>query len=234
MRLRKTAALLIMIFCLPLFAQDVSELSTAVQLNKARKKGYFQHHLNNKKLDVDREQGMGAYNEEIQKWNDKQFEALLEYRKQKKRDKPAAENTVEYRAFIKDKMLNDEDYEKFRQKYVKQRRLIQAQSVDDLSDEEELQIYSKRPRYENKKRVLYGAKSKFGVGTMPKSGGNDSFNDGYAPAPPSNDFAPPPMDQSFSGDFPPPPPPPMPPMDDFGGDFPPPPPPDFGFPPEGF
>ena len=111
---------------------------------------------------------------------------------------------------------------------------------------EELGLPEDRPRYDVKKRVLYGATSHFGKGSGPSGGGSsfpDSGSGGFTPSGGGggmDEFPAPPTsfpDDSF--DLPPPPPPPPMPFDDSTGlnapfdDFPPPPPPppadDFQF-----
>lgn len=215
--------------------------------------GFAEHKAANKIEDREREKGRTAYDEEYERWERQRKAALAEHKKQAKLASPA-EGGPEDREDRKEKAKARRQMDEIRRDYVKTKNtmLRRQRSKIAVSEEEELGLTEKRPRFDVKKRALYGGKG----GTV-RSGGGSSYGGGssggggYSPPvspPPAEEFPagdayipPPPVPEYDGSEFPPPPPLPPPSFED--GDFPPPPPPppppmpgDFGeFPPsDGF
>lgn len=217
------------------------------QLSEAERLSSFSIHQRNKEsFDRERERGLSEYLESIEKHNLLRERALEEYRKEKKITSPA-EFGPEYEQDLVNKrrfqaQYKDAESSEVARLSVERRKRAVARKI--LSEEEELDVYSHRPRYAQNKRALYGAKpkwgdpsKKFGSSSGTSTGVGSPFDSGRASGGESyTPPAPPPALPMDSGspfdDFPPPPPPPLP-MDGGFEDFPPPPPPppmdDFGF-----
>lgn len=228
-------------------AQLVDREAEVPQLSEAQRLSSFARHQREKdSFDRERERGLTEYLESIERHNLLRERALDDYKKEKRFTSPA-EFGPEYEQDLVSKRRFQAQYEDAEKSEVarlsiERRRHQQARKI--LSEEEELDIYSHRPRYPHDKRALYGAKPKWGdpskkfgssTGSTPSysspyDSGRASGGESYTPPPPPPPL---PMDSgSPFDDFPPPPPPPMP-MDGGFEDFPPPPPPppmdDFGF-----
>lgn len=217
-----------------------------------RTRGFDEYKRQKKLLEQERDRGLSLHLEKVEIEKREYAKALEEYRKEKRNEKPL-EYTEAYQENLqerkRDKKEAERDLEEFRaDKRVEKRQLEQAH----LNPMEELGLPEDRPRFDVKKRALYGATSKFGRanglsgGSSGGGGGGMDGSDGgtnYTP-PPANTFDEFPPPPSFPGednfDLPPPPPPPPMPFDDGQGmgnaapfdDFPPPPPPpveDFNF-----
>lgn len=206
-----------------------------------RLSGFAQQKVDKKVTDREREKGKTVYLEELEQWERIRKAALADHKKQIKAQSPQ-EDGPEDREDRRGKINAKKEYEELRIDYVhlKEQAAQQKRKKIALSEEEELGLYDPdRPRFDYKKRQLYGARPKssrpsagggsFGGGSS--GGGGGSFDD--FPPPPSFDgggYIPPPMMPEYDETMPPPPPPPF-----EDGDFPPPPPPppgDFGdFPP---
>ena len=213
-----------------------------------RKNGFREFNGDKKKIDREREKGLGLFLEEQEKWDLFQQRAAREY----KRDKNTTpdETSPEYRADLKQKKQAEDEMESFRKKYIvlKNKAYSDYQQKQVVTDEDELQLAETRPRFEIRKRARNKwAKSGKGFGsansqvyTPPPPGifgggsgeiGND-FNPGIG-MPQPNDFNPIPGDtfedftpaaQGDDGLFDPgfgdsPIPPPPPQPDDGGWDF---------------
>jgi hypothetical protein len=248
----------LVLFCMVLVAGILHPLCTQAQAEHPevrRTRGYPEYKRQKELLQKDREKGLELHLERLEIEKREYNQALEEYRKQKRKEKPL-EATAAYQESIRDRYEDQrryqEDLEDFRaDKKIEKKQLEQAH-LDKL---EELGLPEDRPRFDIKKRTLYGAKSPFGK-PLPSSGsggsssGASNYNPPSAPAddntnlytpPPSNAFDEFPPSPSFPGEDNfdlPPPPPPMPFDDGSQGmnapfdDFPPPPPPpvdDFNF-----
>lgn len=205
--------------------------------------GFSEHSASEKIYDQEREKGRRAFLEEEEQWQQERMNAATEYRKIKKLQSPTEEGP-EYKTNLEKRAARKEEANKIREEYVKYKAVIAARHSQRVAvtPEEELNLQKIRPRYELKKRVLYGAAAKKSGSSSsayfpPSSSGGSSG--GFTPPPydpgngVNNGFAQPNM-PDFD-EMPPPPPPPLPGGFDeggFGGDFPPPPPADFSdFPP---
>lgn len=226
-----------------LFPLLVSSLASAQVSEKERLSGFAEHQKNQIRFDEARRSGLKGFYEESEQWENQKNRALEAYRKTKKQE-VLSEEGPEAKADAAEKKLYAEQYEESRRTYTSKRThqdVVVRESQDLPTEAEELGLTEVRPRYEYRKRVMFGGQPKY-AGKATSSGssrssispGGSSFpppptfddfggnNGGYVPAPN--------MPEDF-GDIPPPPPPPMPSGDDFGGfgaessDFPPPPPP---------
>lgn len=207
---------------------------------KERLSGFAQHHKNLDRFEEARVKGERAYLEEEEQWENLKNRSLEEYKKNKKQI-VMDEDGPEAKADALAKKGYDENREKERRAYEQEKakqQLIVRENLQLPSEAQELGLDELRPRYEYRKRALYGASPKYGK--MPSSSGGRSSFGGGAISPGGSSFPPPPTFDDFGGDggyvpapnmpddygdvAPPPPPPPF--GDDFGGgDFPPPPPP---------
>jgi hypothetical protein len=211
-----------------------------------RTEGFKEYKRQKKFIEEEREKGLSLHLERQEIERREYDEALKEYRKEKAKEKPP-ELTPLYKEYLaskdEDQRQNQADLEEFREDKKAQNRELKIVHLDPM---EELGLPEDRPRYDIKKRALYGATTKhFGrvsgagvpdSGSSGGSGGSSNFT------PPSSGFDefPPPSSGGFpedNFDVPPPPPPPMP-FDDGGTSFntpfedfppPPPPPPDDNF-----
>ena len=248
----KTAALLSILFTSVLlvglfFASSAKAQEEHPEVKRTR--GYEDYNRQKKLIEQERDRGLSLHLEKLEIEKREAAVALEEYRKIKRKEKPL-EYTEAYQENLaerkKEKKITEEELEEFRaDKKIEKRQLEQAH----LNKMEELGLPEDRPRFDIKKRALYGATAKFGKSNQlggGSSGGGGSFDGGggsnYTP-PPANSFDEFPPPPSFPGednfDLPPPPPPPPMPFDDGGmgnaapfDDFPPPPPPpveDFNF-----
>ena len=227
-----------------LIEQFSPDLNIQAKQQQRRLDGFYEHSEEGKRFDRIRERGEMEYNEELLKWEDERTFVVNEYRKNKIRNanKVDAEALRDQREFEKKNQQFEELSLKNRKGYIAAREKIKSQSKRKFSEEQELAVYEKRPRYEDRKRAVYGARTKWTGSSKPSSGGSGggssspNYDDAAPPPPPT------PVDSGNMDYFPPPPPPPPmddynvpppPPMDDFGnpmqGDYgaPPPPPPDF-------
>lgn len=235
-----------------LFAQnDFLDLNVAAKQEKIRKDGFKDHNQFNDQFDRIRQRSEAAHIEDYLKWEELRSEALLEYKREKSRKKKPviveneSDSDANYREYLKDQEKELKAYDQTRQRYIAARQRLRGEN-HPLTPEKELGLDVQRPRYDYKKRALYGAPQKLGKSQNWTTSGGGSSGGSFAPPPPPppsfpTDFgAPPPPDnfnpdmdpsQQFQDNFAPPPPPPMDPATSFpapfpeGGDFAPPPPP---------
>lgn len=258
-----TSLLLTLIFSFSSLAyavddEDADVLAESLKIeanhNINRLKGFRSEIDDNKIYENEREKGLSEFLEDQERWDLLRERGLREYR-QTKREESVNERGPEYQDYLKEKYLQDKDYEKSRELQVSIRNKVQGQSASLVYklESEEQQLYSARPRYTLRDRThnkwVSGAGGRGGF-----SGGSGGFSAGgdfpANPAPPATDFP-------AVTDFPPAPAPyegyedfPIPPVYDgnnnggvptpydpsFGADAggiavppPPPPPPDFDF-----
>lgn len=223
----------------------IDTLKIEANHNIERLKSFKEETTYNKIFENEREKGLGEYFEEQEKWDLIRERGLAEYKKQKAPVTPD-ETSAEYRRDQKEKADANNRYEQSRERLVRTRdkiRRMQPQSLT-LLEEEELQLFVDRPRYDiRKKRMNKWVSSGLKSGSAGGGAAPSFLNN---PTPPiANDFVPPPPP-----DFPAAPAPyegfeelPPPPMYDnsmntgvpydpsFGGTIPPPPPPppDYNF-----
>ena len=179
---------------------------------------------------------------DLKKWKEEKAEpdiqSLKEFKEELKKQKKSDSESDSFHVFLKEKKEESKDYDDSKREFIKaQKRSHAIESKRDFTEEEELNVFLNRPRYEYRKRALFGAKPNYKVATKSTSSSPTSTqpefgtDSGYIPPPP-----PPPMpsdmpNEPFYDEIPPPPPPPLP--SDFGNDFgdgyipPPPPPPMF-------
>ena len=202
---------------------------------------------NNRIFANEREKGLGEYLEDQEKWDLIRERGLREYIKQKKPVADMDENSDEYKTDLKEKQKAQARYESSRENHVRTRNKIHSQIPKSLSalEEEELQIFVDRPRFDiRKKRSNKWVSGAGKSGTMASTPGFQNM----APPPAINDFVQPPPPPDFPAapapyeGFEELPPPPMydsnmntsvPYDPSFGGEMsippPPPPPPDYNF-----
>lgn len=214
----------------------LSQQSFAAGAEEERLSGFAKHQSNNKQFDKARAQGERAFLEEVEQWESQRQRQAEAYRKTKKVGQ-MPDDGPEANADAADKKKIATQYEQTRRQYVEQKlkteETLSREAKHLPSEAQELGIDSLRPRYDYKKRSLYGAKPKYGAekGNLSSAGsGSSSGGSGSFPPPPSfddfsgssgNGYVPAPnLPQDF-GDIPPPPPPPPPPAfgDDFGGGY---------------
>lgn len=205
--------------------------------DEVRLRGFAEHQSDGVQYDKARAQGERGYLEEVEQWDNQRQREAEEYRKLKK-SKEMPDEGPAFKADAEDKKLAAVEYEKTRRAYLAEKLQDDKLSHADKTlptEIQELGLDRERPRYDYRKRAVFGGKPKFGQTANANSGGAKSnfpappsFEDfggaggGYVPAPN--------MPEDF-GDVPPPPPPPPPGFgeENFGGgygnDFPPPPPP---------
>jgi hypothetical protein len=206
-------------------------LVNAQESEVERLSGFKKFKKDSQIYDQERQKAYSAYLESLEKDAFDQKKALEEYRKVKKTEKPL-EDTKYYQQYLDAKVAEQKDADDGLAEFMKEKKKWNAKKYDrPFTEEYELGLLTERPRYDYKKRALYGAKPKYKVAT-PSTGAAASSpgaysppfdyggDNGYIPPPP------PPM-EPFLDEIPPPPPMPMDGMGDFNNDgfIPPPPPP---------
>lgn len=221
-----------------------SDYEDLEDLDFTRRSGFYSHQSEQKKFDKSREAGLSEWVDEQERLARQREKLEAQYRNSKK---PLVTNEEgpEYQTFLAEQRKQAEQYEASRSREAAQQSAFKrrrAQKHLALTEEEELDVFMKRPKYDTRKRVLYGAKSKLGksgsqiggAGGLDSSKPGDNFSS--SPLPFNQDFGDnftPPIPPTFSdagfGDIPPPPPPPPPAFPDSfdggAGEFIPPPPP---------
>jgi hypothetical protein len=209
------------------------DLNIQAKQQKRRLDGYQDHNADARRFDRIRESGEIDYNEDLLRWSEEREFLTKKYKNEKALEaKNIGKRIKEQEQHERAISQEDDAHTKSRKNYIVAREKIKADSIRKFSEEQELKIFATRPRYDDKKRTLYGAKTNYAA---PKSFGGSS---GGSPVGGMDDSMPsaPPVDSGNMDYFPPPPPPP-PPMDDYN--IPPPPPSDeygnpvtdFGMPP---
>lgn len=215
---------------------------------KERLSGFAEHQKNQERFDEARLKGERAYFEEEEQWENQKNRTLEGYKKTKKQA-VVHDDGPEAKADAAAKIEYAKKYEEDRRAYAKKRSRQDVVVHEDLNlptEAQELGLNEERPRYDYRKRAMFGGQPKYGkvTGGSSSSAGGGSGRGSISPG--GTSFPPPPTFDDFGGadggyvpapsmpddfgDIPPPPPPPMPMGDDFGGegmDFPPPPPPPF-------
>ena len=216
-----------------LLLSTLAQRSFAAGAEEERLRGFAEHQSEDSQFDKARTQGERAYLEEAEQWENQRQRELDGFKKSKK-EKEMTDDGPEFRADAADKKKLADEYDKNRRDYL-------AQSHKDQVDREqkhlpteahELGLDELRPRYDYRKRAIFGAKTKVGsVGGGRFGGGSSSgSNTGFPPPPTFDDFGgsgssggyvPAPNLPEDFGDVPPPPPPPPPGFgnDTFGGGF---------------
>lgn len=209
----------------------VSSLSWSQESEFERLDGFKTQKKENAILDREREKGYAAYLESLEKEAFEKKQALEDYKKAKKLVKPS-EDTAYYKQYLMEQSKREKEYDENLKEYLREKKKWSFKNFKrPFSEEFELDIFLHRPRYDYKKRAMYGAKPKYKISPGASSSGGGSYvppdlgrDSGFIPPPP------PPMEpmEPFIDDMPPPPPPmPMDGMGDFNNDgfIPPPPPP---------
>ncbi|MNK07831.1 hypothetical protein D3C87_257510 [compost metagenome] len=233
----KTQILLALLSFIPL-SSGAAEVSAEV----TRLRGFAQHQKADRQFDKARQSGERAFFEEEEQWENARRKAMTGFKKEQIKNE-MSDYGPQARADEAEKKREALVHEKNREAYAKQVQDFDRSKYPDLvSEMTELGLDQERPRYDYRKRKLYGDPSKFKSGSSssgPSNGGGSSFppppttfddfgggpDGGYVPAPNMDDF----------GDVPPPPPPPPFGDDQYNEYIPPPPPPfegetDFGEP----
>ncbi|HRO66417.1 MAG TPA: hypothetical protein PL182_02510, partial [Pseudobdellovibrionaceae bacterium] len=149
-----------------------------------RRSGFQEHQDQQKVFDRERAKGERAFIEEQEEWERQRQASIAEYKKEKKLASPA-ENGPEHREYLKEVEAEKKEREKTTHDYARLKEAMAKRTGKrvSLTEEEELGIPEKRPRYDVGKRVLYGAPSKFATGGT--SGGS------FGGSRPNNRFTPP-------------------------------------------
>lgn len=207
-----------------------------------RLRGFAEHQKENEQFDRARQRGERAYYERLDQWETVRKRNLDQYKKEKKENKMTEESPEALADAAVKQAYEEQRLQSYRDYQAQQKAEVVDREKKNLpSEAEELGIDKQRPRYDYKKRALYGGEPKYRRESMGTSfGGRDSsggtsFGDGNYDSgtvdfpPPPDDFGdggyvPPPVVDEF-GDAPPPPP-----YDETYGNgeyenFPPPPPP---------
>ncbi len=196
-----------------------------------QRRNSFQNYIDDKKVfNREREKGLSLFLEEQEKWDALRDKGIGEQRQSRLKEKVMDEGSPEFKADEQLKKREAEKMEVARKSYVSTRDKVIAQFKNQVrtTEEEELDIYENRPRFDLAKRGKFkgsvgksssSSGSSFGGSggyVAPPSGGSGFGSDGSAPFDypmPPTDFTPPPSD-GFE-DLPPPPP--MMPYDSFDG-----------------
>lgn len=231
---------MVTVLCFLIFSAQ-AERAIVTPEDVQRLSGFAEHKKMNADFDKNREAGFEDY------LNEKDAEAKIQYRNTKEqqampKEKSPGDNIVLYKKDLEERKEWEKNQALMRLQQVKENKALMAHPLfRSISEEEELDLNSKRPRFDYKKRMLYSSKGSIippsPTGRRIKESG--PFNSPSPPSVPSgpnyDDFPPPPPpmfgNEGGQEDFPPPPPPAF---DDFDNDFPPPPPPPpMDFPPPG-
>ena len=213
------------------YDQDLADrLKQELTHEANRRKAYKEFEDEKKKSEKEQNKGLSLWLEEQEQWDTAREKSVNELRKTRKPAKPMVidaqgsvqEVTKEYYDDVEQKQRALRVIEDGRKQHIQIKKEVIAQYApkDVATEEEELNIYNQRPRYDLRKRgknrwTNSGSKLGGGSGGGSSSGGYNSGgfqNDGFdfPPPPPATDFNNIPQD-NFD-DFPPPPPPPA----DFG------------------
>lgn len=213
--------------------------SDVTPMDIERLSGFAEHKKFNKDFDKEREAGLRDWLLEQEDWEKQRKKAIKEQQSLAKVPNPAQSKKAYQEHLDEQKVWMFEQDVARKEVVAEKNKLRQNPLVRNISEEDELDILSKRPRYEIRKRALYSSRGTRSRGAEAPS--RPTFNDwgnqgdqggssNFIPPPPpaifpEEDFPPPPPPPMLGEeDFPPPPPPPM--FDDLdGADFPPPPPP---------
>jgi hypothetical protein len=193
-------------------------------LDIERLNGFAEHKTEVLEFDLERETGYKEWLEEQYEWEKRYDEARKEYRTQADVIRPP-ESIPAYKNWLEEQQKWEKEQEAARAEMIAQRKQLKR----PFSEEKELEVYEKRPRYDLKDRSLYTKRASGGRTSAPAPARPDVHPGETGqftpppPPPPDDDFPPPPPPPMGDDDFPPPPPPPS--FDDFDNDFPPPPPP---------
>lgn len=220
------------VFSIKCFAYDqdlADRLKEDLQHEANRRKAFKEFEDEKKKSQKEQNQGLALWLEEQEKWDLNREKSVGEYKKTRK---PAQRSIIdsegqpqevspEYYNDVQEKQRAQRVVEDGRRQHIAIKKNIIAQFSPQnvTSEEEELGIYTNRPRYDLRKR-----------GRNKWTKGGSSFGGGSSSGSSSGGFNPSGGFQGDYNDFPPPPPPDFNsvPQDSFE-DFPPPPPPtDFG------
>ncbi len=216
-----------------------SSLAFAQSAEEVRLRGFAKHQKDQVQFEKARVQGERAYLETEDQWETQKTRELEAYKKGK-RQVSMSEDGPEAKADAVAKKAFTDSYEESRRNYLQKRtnnEITDRKQAGLPTESQELGLDQDLPRYDYRKRAMFGAPSKYGKpgssgssGSSFSSGGGggnsfpppptfDDFNDGgYVPAPnmPDDfgDVPPPPPAPSFGEDggldeFPPPPPPPI-------------------------
>lgn len=218
----------------------LTSFSWAQTSEKTRLSGFEDYKKEQGQFDTARSKGERAHLEEEEQWEYQKNRNLEAYKKTKKQvlmkeDGPEAKEDMAMKKKYADQ------YEKEKQIYLKDKskqEKVVRENLNLPSEAQELGLQETRPRFDYRKRSLYGARQKYGK--MPGSSGSSSGSSSSYSGSSGPSFPPPPTFDDFGdggyvpapnmpddfGDVPPPPPPPSF-RNDFGGSdsFPPPPPP---------
>lgn len=209
------------------------------EMEHERLSGYKEYVEESQVYERERLRSYRAYLESVEKDLFEKNKALRDFKKNQKIEKQESDEADNYSEYLeaqaKDQKTADIALEEFKRN---QRRSRAIEAKRDFTEEEELGIFVERPRYDYKKRAMFGAKPKYKSAAKSGSGGGSgasapdfATDSGYIPPPP------PPMpaelpNEPFYDEIPPPPPPPLPFPGDYGngemggdGYIPPPPPP---------
>lgn len=193
------------------------------EVEQERLSGYKDHVLESQIYDRERLRAYHAYLESVEKDLFEKQKALREFKLALKKQGKSDDESINFKVFLEEKNAEMKEYWEAELEYKKNKKKSSIiENRRDFTEEEELGIYAERPRYDYKKRALYGAKPKYKIATKGGSSNNGANSSpDFAP-----DFA---TDSGFI-----PPPPPLPtdmPNEPFYDEIPPPPPPipsDFG------
>lgn len=188
----------------------ISVVGYATGSEELRLRGFAEHQKEIQQFDRARQGGHRSHYQKLNQWEIARKQNLDQYKKEKKENK-MTEDSPEAMADAAVKQA----YEEQRQKSFETHQAQQEKEVVDRrkknlpSEEEEFGLDKQRPRYDYKKRTLYGGEPKYRRESMGTSfgGGRDSsggtsFGDGYSGG--SVDFPPPPEDFGDGGYVPPP------------------------------
>ncbi len=208
------------------------------EMEQERLSGYKEYVEESQIYERERLRSYRAYLESVEKDIFEKNKALRDFKKTKKIEQQESDEADNYKEYLEAQKKEQKTIDIALQEYRKnQRRSKTIESKRDFTEEEELGIFVERPRYDYKKRAMYGAKPKYKSAAKSGSGGSSgssvpdfATDSGYIPPPP------PPMpaelpNEPFYDEIPPPPPPPLPFPGDYGdggmgdGYIPPPPPP---------
>ncbi|AZZ36688.1 hypothetical protein CIK05_07765 [Bdellovibrio sp. qaytius] len=221
--------MLLLLLSIKCFAYDqelADRLKEELTHEANRRRAYTQFEEEKKLSEKEQNKGLALWLEEQEQWDQAREKAVSEVKKNRPRARKAIvdsqgqaqEVSKEYYDDLEEKQKALRVVEDGRKQHVQIKKEIIAQyaPTDVTSEEQELNIYTKRPRYDLRKRGR-NKWSKSGAAGNPggpsgavNNGGFQNDNFDFPPPPPPADYNSVPQD-NFD-DFPPPPPP----VQDFG------------------
>ncbi len=178
--------------------QEFAEaLKKEFKFETERRNQFKSHHLNSKIYNRERDKGLALYLEEQERWDILREKEAKVHARQRAKVVDMDENSFEYKKDDKLKKERQTEMEVARKKHIVTKLAVTNQFNKQIntSEEEELDLYSSRPRYELRKRhqnkwVSNGKSGGSSGGGSSGGGGGGGGSFDFPAAQPSQDYIP--------------------------------------------